>query len=143
MHPCFLKNKKKRLLLTPNFGTVVYLISVKRSFEQLLFVQEEPAPQFFFDLGQNKPQHQQRHGRKRQIDGDRPNYPKQPRKPREPFTCSPSTGLMDQTGLFLLPYVDIFSRMYFKPCFLLSLQHSPLDPVGSVLQVQKSRSTWS
>ncbi|XP_042578002.1 CWF19-like protein 1 isoform X3 [Cyprinus carpio] len=46
--------------------------------------EEEPAPQFFFDLGQNKPQHQQRQGRKRQTDGDRPNYPKQPRRPPQP-----------------------------------------------------------
>uniref|UniRef100_A0A672QF14 CWF19-like protein 1 n=1 Tax=Sinocyclocheilus grahami TaxID=75366 RepID=A0A672QF14_SINGR len=46
--------------------------------------EEEPASQFFFDLGQNKPQHQQRHGRKRQTDGDGPNYPKQPRRPPQP-----------------------------------------------------------
>lgn len=49
-----------------------------------LFVQEEPPSQFFFDLGEKKPQHQQRQqGRKRHTDGDRPNYPKQPRKPRK------------------------------------------------------------
>uniref|UniRef100_A0A671MBM5 CWF19-like protein 1 n=1 Tax=Sinocyclocheilus anshuiensis TaxID=1608454 RepID=A0A671MBM5_9TELE len=46
---------------------------------------EEPVSQFFFDLGQKKPQHQQHHhGRKRQTDGDRPNYPKQPRRPPQP-----------------------------------------------------------
>uniref|UniRef100_A0A672NPX0 CWF19-like protein 1 n=1 Tax=Sinocyclocheilus grahami TaxID=75366 RepID=A0A672NPX0_SINGR len=47
--------------------------------------EEEPVSQFFFDLGQKKPQHQQHHhGRKRQTDGDRPNYPKQPRRPPQP-----------------------------------------------------------
>lgn len=50
--------------------------------------QEEPASQFFFDLGQKKPQHHRRQqhqgeGRKRHSEGDGSFQPKHPRKPRE------------------------------------------------------------
>ncbi|TRZ03862.1 hypothetical protein DNTS_000495 [Danionella cerebrum] len=42
---------------------------------------EEPASQFFFDLGQKKPQHQ---GRKRHSDGGGPHQHKQPRRHPQP-----------------------------------------------------------
>ncbi|XP_056603558.1 CWF19-like protein 1 isoform X2 [Triplophysa dalaica] len=43
--------------------------------------EEEPAAQFFFDMGEKKQQHQ---GRKRHTDGDRSSQHKQPRKPPQP-----------------------------------------------------------
>lgn len=50
----------------------------------MLQAEEEPASQFFFDLGQKKPQQRQGHGRKRQSDGDQPGQHKQPRRPPQP-----------------------------------------------------------
>ncbi|XP_060770279.1 CWF19-like protein 1 isoform X1 [Neoarius graeffei] len=50
--------------------------------------EEEPASQFFFDLGQKKPQHQQQQrqdaGRRRPSEGDGSVQPKRPRRPPQP-----------------------------------------------------------
>uniref|UniRef100_A0A672QEU3 CWF19-like protein 1 n=1 Tax=Sinocyclocheilus grahami TaxID=75366 RepID=A0A672QEU3_SINGR len=77
--------------------------------------EEEPASQFFFDLGQNKPQHQQRHGRKRQTDGDGPNYPKQPRRPPQPtgpcWFCLASPEVENYWSILLSFLVDLASEV--------------------------------
>ncbi|KPP64614.1 CWF19-like protein 1-like [Scleropages formosus] len=57
--------------------------SQKDRLAAVAYAEEEPASQFFFDLGK-KPHAGQGPGRKRHSDGDRPIQHKQPRKPPQP-----------------------------------------------------------